>query len=214
MRLITAVIKPFKLDEVKDALKSNGITGMTATEVRGFVARAAIPRPTEVPSTRSTLFQVRLELVVEESQVDLVVDTIANVASTEKIGDGKIWVTAIERTCESEPVKRTFCDLKIRRCQMRRCSPHRLRCTYEHDREARRSKPLDRLKELKAEVIDTGLCTGCSGCVVTRPHDVIGYEHEEGKYLPFHLESELGPDNCVHGEKGCTTCIERARASA
>ena len=61
-------------------------------------------------------------------------------------------------------------------------------------------------KELKAEVIDTGLCTGCSGCVVTCPHDVIGYEHEEGKYLPFHLESELGPDNCVHGEKGCTTC--------
>jgi coenzyme F420 hydrogenase subunit beta len=41
---------------------------------------------------------------------------------------------------------------------------------------------------------------------VTCPHDVIGYEHEEGKYLPFHLESELGPDNCVHGEKGCTTC--------
>ena len=61
-------------------------------------------------------------------------------------------------------------------------------------------------KELKAEVIDTGLCTGCSGCVVTCPHDVIGYEHEEGKYIPFHLEDELGPDNCIHGEKGCTTC--------
>jgi coenzyme F420 hydrogenase subunit beta len=61
-------------------------------------------------------------------------------------------------------------------------------------------------KELKAEVIDTGLCTGCSGCVVTCPHDVIGYEHTEGKYLPFHLEDELGPDNCIHGEKGCTTC--------
>ena len=61
-------------------------------------------------------------------------------------------------------------------------------------------------KELKAEVIDTGLCTGCSGCVVTCPHDVIGYEHEEGKYLPFHLEEELGLDNCIHGEKGCTTC--------
>ncbi|MGA1076671.1 MAG: coenzyme F420 hydrogenase/dehydrogenase beta subunit N-terminal domain-containing protein, partial [Ilumatobacteraceae bacterium] len=61
-------------------------------------------------------------------------------------------------------------------------------------------------KELKAEVIDTGLCTGCSGCVVTCPHDVIGYEHEEGKYIPFHLEEELGLDNCIHGEKGCTTC--------
>ncbi len=61
-------------------------------------------------------------------------------------------------------------------------------------------------KELYEEVITTGLCTGCAGCVVTCPHDVIGYEHEEGKYVPFHLEEELGPDNCIHGEKGCTTC--------
>ena len=61
-------------------------------------------------------------------------------------------------------------------------------------------------KELYAEVITTGLCTGCAGCVVTCPHDVIGYEHEEGKYRPFHLEDELGPTNCLHGEKGCTTC--------
>ena len=61
-------------------------------------------------------------------------------------------------------------------------------------------------KELYDEVITTGLCTGCAGCVVTCPHDVIGYEHEEGKYMPFHLEEELGPDNCIHGEKGCTTC--------
>ena len=61
-------------------------------------------------------------------------------------------------------------------------------------------------KELYEEVITTGLCTGCAGCVVTCPHDVIGYEHEEGKYMPFHLEEELGLDNCIHGEKGCTTC--------
>ena len=61
-------------------------------------------------------------------------------------------------------------------------------------------------KELYEEVINTGLCTGCAGCVVTCPHDVIGYEHEEGKYIPFHLEEELGLDNCIHGEKGCTTC--------
>lgn len=61
-------------------------------------------------------------------------------------------------------------------------------------------------KELYEEVINTGLCTGCAGCVVTCPHDVIGYEHEEGKYKPFHLEEELGLDNCIHGEKGCTTC--------
>jgi len=60
--------------------------------------------------------------------------------------------------------------------------------------------------ELKAEVIDTGLCTGCSGCVVACPHDVIGYRHESGGYTPFHLEEELGPDDCIHGQKGCTSC--------
>ena len=61
-------------------------------------------------------------------------------------------------------------------------------------------------KELKAEVIDTNLCTGCAGCVISCPHDVIGYDHEQGGYRPFHLEEELGPDNCIHGEKGCTSC--------
>jgi coenzyme F420 hydrogenase subunit beta len=61
-------------------------------------------------------------------------------------------------------------------------------------------------KELYSEVITTGLCTGCAGCVISCPHDVIGYDHEAGGYKPFHLEDELGPDNCVHGEKGCTSC--------
>ncbi|HPU38381.1 MAG TPA: Coenzyme F420 hydrogenase/dehydrogenase, beta subunit C-terminal domain [Microthrixaceae bacterium] len=60
--------------------------------------------------------------------------------------------------------------------------------------------------ELKAEVIDTDLCTGCAGCVISCPHDVIGYDHSSGGYRPFHLEDELGPDDCVHGQKGCTTC--------
>ncbi|HET8618829.1 MAG TPA: 4Fe-4S dicluster domain-containing protein, partial [Acidimicrobiales bacterium] len=61
-------------------------------------------------------------------------------------------------------------------------------------------------KELYDEVIQSGLCTGCAGCVISCPHDVIGYTHEPGAYKPFHLEEELGPDNCIHGEKGCTTC--------
>jgi coenzyme F420 hydrogenase subunit beta len=61
-------------------------------------------------------------------------------------------------------------------------------------------------KELYNEVILSGLCTGCAGCVISCPHDVIGYNHSEGQYKPFHLEEELGPANCVHGEKGCTTC--------
>lgn len=61
-------------------------------------------------------------------------------------------------------------------------------------------------KELYSEVIQSGLCTGCAGCVISCPHDVIGYHHDPGEYKPFHLEEELGLDNCVHGEKGCTTC--------
>ncbi|HJO79999.1 MAG: Coenzyme F420 hydrogenase/dehydrogenase, beta subunit C-terminal domain [Acidimicrobiales bacterium] len=61
-------------------------------------------------------------------------------------------------------------------------------------------------KELHDEVINSGLCTGCAGCVISCPHDVIGYKHAPGAYRPFHLEDELGADNCVHGEKGCTSC--------
>ena len=60
--------------------------------------------------------------------------------------------------------------------------------------------------ELFDEVVTTGLCTGCAGCVVVCPHDVLGYNHETGGYRPFHLEEELGPDDCVHGQKGCTSC--------
>jgi coenzyme F420 hydrogenase subunit beta len=61
-------------------------------------------------------------------------------------------------------------------------------------------------KELYEEVIQSGLCTGCAGCVISCPHDVIGYDHEQGGYKPFHLEDELGPTDCTHGVKGCTTC--------
>jgi len=61
-------------------------------------------------------------------------------------------------------------------------------------------------KELYEEVIDAGICTGCAGCVIACPHDVIGYDHEQGGYKPFHLEDELGPRDCIHGQKGCTSC--------
>jgi coenzyme F420 hydrogenase subunit beta len=60
--------------------------------------------------------------------------------------------------------------------------------------------------ELYDEVITSGLCTGCAGCVIACPHDVIGYKHEAGGYKPFHLEDELGPSDCGHGQKGCTSC--------
>ncbi|HVM51742.1 MAG TPA: Coenzyme F420 hydrogenase/dehydrogenase, beta subunit C-terminal domain [Acidimicrobiales bacterium] len=61
-------------------------------------------------------------------------------------------------------------------------------------------------KELFDEVVTTGLCTGCAGCVIACPHDVLGYDHASGGYRPFHLEEELGADDCIHGQKGCTSC--------
>jgi coenzyme F420 hydrogenase subunit beta len=56
------------------------------------------------------------------------------------------------------------------------------------------------------EVITSGLCTGCAGCVVACPHDVLGYDDTLGIYKPFHLEAEDGPGGCGHGERGCTSC--------
>ena len=61
-------------------------------------------------------------------------------------------------------------------------------------------------KELYEEVVTSGLCTGCAGCVIACPHDVLGYDHSSGGYRPFHLEDELGASDCVHGQKGCTSC--------
>ena len=56
------------------------------------------------------------------------------------------------------------------------------------------------------EVVTTGLCTGCAGCVVACPYDVLGYKDTEGVYRPFHLAEEGGPGGCGHGERGCTSC--------
>ena len=61
-------------------------------------------------------------------------------------------------------------------------------------------------KELFSEVVTSGLCTGCAGCVVACPHDVLGYDDAKGVYRPFHLEPELGPGDCGHGQRGCTSC--------
>jgi nitrogen regulatory protein P-II 1 len=98
MKLITAVVKPFKLDDVKDALKAAGIAGMTVTEVRGFgrqgghteTYRGAEYKIDFVP-------KVAIDLVVDDAQVDAVVDVITQAAATGKIGDGKVWVTDVSR---------------------------------------------------------------------------------------------------------------------
>ena len=56
------------------------------------------------------------------------------------------------------------------------------------------------------EVVTTGLCTGCAGCVIVCPHDVLGYRDDQGIYKPFQTEEGFGPNDCSHGQKGCTTC--------
>ena len=61
-------------------------------------------------------------------------------------------------------------------------------------------------RHLYEEVVTSGLCTGCAGCVIACPHDVLGYRDTEGVYRPFQLEDGYAPDNCSHGEKGCTSC--------
>ena len=97
MKLITAVVKPFRLDEVKDALKGAGVAGITVSEVQGFGRQAG---HTEV--YRGTEYQVdfvpkvRLELVVDDNDVAGLVAIIGEAAKTGKIGDGKIWVTPVE----------------------------------------------------------------------------------------------------------------------
>ncbi|NLD78700.1 MAG: P-II family nitrogen regulator [Acidimicrobiales bacterium] len=109
MKLITAVVKPFRLDEVKDALKSAGVAGITVTEVQGFGRQAG---HTEV--YRGTEYQVdfvpkaRIELVVDDDDVANLVSVITEAAKTGKIGDGKIWVTSVDsllriRTGEQGP---------------------------------------------------------------------------------------------------------------
>ncbi|MDQ3294300.1 MAG: P-II family nitrogen regulator [Actinomycetota bacterium] len=98
MKLITATIKPFKLDDVKEALKGAGVQGMTVTEVQGFGRQAGhteVYRGAEY--TVDFVPKVLIEVLVDDGAVDGVVDTIATAAKTGKIGDGKIWVTAVDR---------------------------------------------------------------------------------------------------------------------
>lgn len=98
MQLITAIIKPHMLDEVKDALKGKGVTGITVSEVKGFGRQGGHTetyRGTEY--TIEFLPKVKVEVVVDDGDVDAVVDAIAASAQTGKIGDGKIWTTDVGR---------------------------------------------------------------------------------------------------------------------
>ena len=96
MKLITAVIKPFKLDEVKEALKGAGVNGITVTEVQGFGRQSGhteVYRGAEY--TVDFVPKVKLEILADEAQVDAISDALVAAARTEKIGDGKIWITDV-----------------------------------------------------------------------------------------------------------------------
>jgi len=98
MKMITAVIKPFKLEEVREALAECGVTGLTVTEVKGFgrqKGHTELYRGAEY--VVDFLPKVKVEVVVRSEDVDRCVDAIVSVARTGKIGDGKIFVTAVER---------------------------------------------------------------------------------------------------------------------
>ncbi|MFZ9628558.1 MAG: P-II family nitrogen regulator [Ilumatobacteraceae bacterium] len=109
MKLITAIIKPFKLDDVKSALREAGLEGMTVSEVRGFGRQGGHTETYRgAEYTIDFVPKVKVEIVAEDDRVDALVDVLVDAARSGKIGDGKVWVTPVEslvriRTGESGP---------------------------------------------------------------------------------------------------------------
>lgn len=98
MKLITAIIKPFKLDDVKDALQAAGITGMTVSEASGFgrqKGHTEVYRGAEY--TVDLVPKVRLEVLVDEAEAASILDVIVKAATTGSIGDGKVWTTPVDQ---------------------------------------------------------------------------------------------------------------------
>ena len=97
MKLITAILKPFKLDDVKNALQAFGITGMTVSESSGFGRQGGhteVYRGAEY--TVDLVPKVRLEVLVDSKEADAVIDVIVKAASTGSIGDGKVWSSPVD----------------------------------------------------------------------------------------------------------------------
>jgi nitrogen regulatory protein PII len=97
MKLVTAVIKPFKLEDVKAALEVLGVQGLTVSEVQGFGRQRGhteVYRGAEY--TVDLVPKVRIDVLVDDLDADKVVDAVVEAARTGKIGDGKVWVTAVE----------------------------------------------------------------------------------------------------------------------
>ena len=97
MRLVTAIVKPFKLEDVKSALETLGVLGLTVSEVRGYgrqKGHTEVYRGAEY--TVDLVPKVRVEILVDDLDADKVVETVVEAARTGKIGDGKVWVTQVE----------------------------------------------------------------------------------------------------------------------
>lgn len=98
MKLITAILKPFKLEDVKNALQAAGVTGMTVSEASGFgrqMGHTEVYRGAEY--TIDLVPKVRLELLVDDEQAESFVNVIVKAASTGSIGDGKVWTTSVDQ---------------------------------------------------------------------------------------------------------------------
>lgn len=97
MKLVTAVVKPFKLEDVKQALQAIGVSGLTVSEAAGFGRqRGHVEVYRGAEYTVDLVPKVRIEVLAEDDAVDRVVDAITLAARTDRIGDGKVWVTPIE----------------------------------------------------------------------------------------------------------------------
>ena len=97
MRLVTAIVKPFKLEDVKSALETLGVLGLTVSEVRGYgrqKGHTEVYRGAEY--TVDLVPKVRVEILVDDLDADKVVETVVEAARTGKIGDGKVWVMPVE----------------------------------------------------------------------------------------------------------------------
>jgi nitrogen regulatory protein P-II 1 len=97
VKLVTAIVKPFKLDDVKAALETLGVLGLTVSEVRGFgrqKGHTEVYRGAEY--TVDLVPKIRLEVLVDDLDADKVVETVMEAARTGKIGDGKVWVTGVD----------------------------------------------------------------------------------------------------------------------
>src|ERR1035437_1239708 len=124
MKLVTAVVKPFKLDEVKVAVQAVGVTGMTVSQVRGFGRQGG---HIEIYRGREYEFdfvdKIRIEIACTDEQVESVLDAIVTAARTDTVGDGKVWVTDIERVVRVRTNERGPEALYLTRPGVRRLRP-------------------------------------------------------------------------------------------